>query len=163
MVTVSQVETTRSNLSKYLYRLSMYKIGAVVREIFVLFSSAEPPIFTNNLRQETLSEYNSVVKLSCEAIGIPTPNITWYRNAVDVSKITHHTRYSIEEGGTLVIKKLTMDDAGLFQCVATNEAGSDFLVTWLKVKGRKTRVAGSRVRAREICMYRFNVHCSWSV
>lgn len=94
----------------------------------------EPPLFTNNLRQETLAEYNSVVKLPCEAIGIPLPNITWYRNAVEITKITHHSRYFIEEGGTLVIKKLNIEDSGLFQCIASNDAGSDFLVTWLKVK-----------------------------
>lgn len=41
----------------------------------------------------------------------------------------------MEEGGTLVIKKLSIEDSGLYQCVASNEAGSDSLVTWLKVKG----------------------------
>lgn len=34
-----------------------------------------------------------------------------------------------------MIRKLNMEDSGLFQCVATNDAGTDYLVTWLKVKG----------------------------
>lgn len=44
-------------------------------------------------------------------------------------------RYSVDEGGTLIIKNLNMEDSGLFQCIATNDAGTDSIVTWLKVKG----------------------------
>lgn len=45
-------------------------------------------------------------------------------------------RYSVEEDGTLVIKKLNIEDSGMFQCEAENEAGSDSISTWLKVKSK---------------------------
>lgn len=45
-------------------------------------------------------------------------------------------RYSVEEDGTLIIRKLRMEDSGMWQCVATNEAGSESTSTWLKVKSK---------------------------
>lgn len=45
-------------------------------------------------------------------------------------------RYTVEEDGTLVIKKLNIEDSGMFQCEAENEAGSDSISTWLKVKSK---------------------------
>ncbi|XP_039293021.1 protein sidekick isoform X1 [Nilaparvata lugens] len=94
----------------------------------------ESPSFVTILRPETLVEYGALVKLPCEAIGVPAPNITWLRNTYDVTLMPNSDRYQIEEDGTLIIKKLKMDDTGMFQCVATNEAGSDSITTWLKVK-----------------------------
>jgi len=29
---------------------------------------------------ETLGEYGSTVRISCDTIGVPQPTITWYRN-----------------------------------------------------------------------------------
>lgn len=40
----------------------------------------------------------------------------------------------IEEDNTLIIKKLRMDDSGMYQCWARNNAGEDSISTWLKVK-----------------------------
>jgi protein sidekick len=45
-------------------------------------------------------------------------------------------RYSVIEDGSLVIRKLRMEDSGMFQCLAANEAGEDSLYTWLKVKSK---------------------------
>jgi len=47
-------------------------------------------------------------------------------------------RYTVEEDGTLVIKKLNIEDSGMFQCEAENEAGTDSISTWLKVKSKYT-------------------------
>jgi len=47
-------------------------------------------------------------------------------------------RYIVEEDGTLVIKKLNIEDSGMFQCEAENEAGTDSISTWLKVKSKYT-------------------------
>lgn len=52
---------------------------------------------------------------------------------------TFYHRYTVEEDGTLVIKKLNIEDSGMFQCEAENEAGSDSISTWLKVKSKFTQ------------------------
>lgn len=40
----------------------------------------------------------------------------------------------MKEDGSLVINRLTMDYAGMFQCLASNDAGESSSYTWLKVK-----------------------------
>lgn len=45
-------------------------------------------------------------------------------------------RYSVIEDGSLMIKKLRMEDSGMFQCLAANEAGEESVYTWLKVKSK---------------------------
>lgn len=93
----------------------------------------EKPSFTSSLRAETLGEYGSTVTLPCEAVGVQTPNISWYRNAESVDQLPQE-RYSVVEGGSLIIRKLRVEDQGVYQCLAENEAGEDSAYTWLKVK-----------------------------
>lgn len=45
-------------------------------------------------------------------------------------------RYVVQEDNSLVIKKLSMDDSAMFQCLASNEAGEKTSYTWLKVKSK---------------------------
>lgn len=40
----------------------------------------------------------------------------------------------MEVDGGLVVKKLQMEDSGMFQCFATNGAGEESLNLWLRVK-----------------------------
>ena len=49
-------------------------------------------------------------------------------------------RYSVIEGGSLEIRKLRMEDSGMFQCLAANEAGEDSVYTWLKVKSKTLNI-----------------------
>ena len=49
-------------------------------------------------------------------------------------------RYSVIEDGSLVIRKLRMEDSGMFQCLAANEAGEDSVYTWLKVKSKTLNI-----------------------
>ncbi|XP_033229948.1 protein sidekick isoform X4 [Belonocnema kinseyi] len=93
----------------------------------------EKPSFVNELKRETLSEYGSTVTLPCEAEGVPLPKISWYRNAESVEYLLG-TRYHLEEDGSLTIKKLTMEDSGMFQCLASNEAGEASSYTWIRAK-----------------------------
>ncbi|XP_049831894.1 protein sidekick isoform X2 [Schistocerca gregaria] len=93
----------------------------------------EKPSFATNLRTETLGEYGATISIPCEAFGVPMPNIVWFRNTEKVDSIPGN-KYTVVEDGSLVIKKLTMEDSGMFQCLAANEAGEDSAYTWLKVK-----------------------------
>ncbi|XP_048507645.1 protein sidekick isoform X4 [Athalia rosae] len=93
----------------------------------------EKPTFITELKREILGEYGSMVSIPCDAVGIPTPKISWFRNAEPVDKLLG-TRYDMEEDGSLVIRKLSMEDSGMFQCLATNKAGEASVYTWLKAK-----------------------------
>lgn len=41
----------------------------------------EKPKFVSNSKTETLGDYGSQINLPCDVVGIPPPNITWYKDA----------------------------------------------------------------------------------
>ncbi|KAJ8914572.1 hypothetical protein NQ315_010036 [Exocentrus adspersus] len=92
----------------------------------------EKPRFFSNAKPETLGEYGSPVSLPCDVLGIPKPNVTWYRNTKELD--LDEKRYVVQEDNSLLIKKLLMSDNGMYQCFARNEAGESSLSTWLRVK-----------------------------
>lgn len=50
----------------------------------------EKPKFVSNAKTETLGDYGSQINLPCDVVGIPKPNVTWYKNArrIDIKKQT---------------------------------------------------------------------------
>lgn len=86
------------------------------------------------MRVETLGEFGSSQTLPCEASGIPTPNVTWFRNSLPLPLSS--SQYSVREDGALLIRTVGIVDTGMFQCVAANAAGEDSQYTWLKVKSK---------------------------
>ncbi|XP_062701371.1 protein sidekick isoform X4 [Aedes albopictus] len=92
----------------------------------------EPPSFFTPFRTETLGDYGSKTVLPCDVIGEPVPYVTWFRNAEGLDLSTD--RYTVQDDHSLVIKKLSMEDSAMFQCLASNEAGEKSSYTWLKVK-----------------------------
>lgn len=59
------------------------------------------------------------VHFSCEAHGNPTPNITWYHNAVRI----HPSARRSHSGNKLRIGGVTREDSGLYQCLVNNNVG----------------------------------------
>ncbi|XP_031349288.1 protein sidekick isoform X2 [Photinus pyralis] len=102
----------------------------------------EKPTFISDMKTETLGDYGTRINLPCDSVGIPKPNVTWYRN---VEELRTDSRYIIEEDNSLVIKRLIMEDSGMYQCFARNDAGESSMSTWLKVKTRATRSIGPKI------------------
>ncbi|XP_028832580.1 MAM domain-containing glycosylphosphatidylinositol anchor protein 2 [Denticeps clupeoides] len=50
--------------------------------------------------------------------GEPTPTLTWVRNAEGLPK------NSVLKGGTLTLRSITVEDSGVFSCVASNNVGN---------------------------------------
>lgn len=42
----------------------------------------------------------------------------------------------MQDDNSLLIKKLSMDDSAMFQCLASNGAGEKSSYTWLRVKSK---------------------------
>ncbi|XP_034937975.1 protein sidekick isoform X2 [Chelonus insularis] len=93
----------------------------------------EKPTFVNDLKRETHGDYGSTVVIPCDVVGVPTPKISWYHNAESIDPFIG-SRYKVGDDGSLIIDRLTMDYAGIFQCLASNDAGESSSYTWLKVK-----------------------------
>ncbi|KAL5276641.1 SDK2 family protein [Megaselia abdita] len=92
----------------------------------------DPPTFFTPMRAETLGEYGNQVILPCDVVGIPAPKVTWYKNAQKVD--LNGERYTMNEDNSLVIKRMTMDDSAMFQCLASNDVGEKSSYTWIRVK-----------------------------
>ncbi|BES97569.1 Immunoglobulin V-set domain [Nesidiocoris tenuis] len=132
--TLSLVSANLTHTGQYTCQASLRSAGYPAVKATANVAVSEVPSFVGNMRPETLAEYGSTVVLPCEAIGVPAPNITWLCNGYNVMTLPQSEKYRIEEDGSLVIKKLKVEDTGMLQCVASNEAGSESVATWLKVK-----------------------------
>lgn len=71
------------------------------------------------------------VSLKCRASGHPTPDIVWMQNSIKVP--LDSPRYHLMNDGTLKIKDVNADLAGMYECMAQNVLG--------ETKSRQVRMA----------------------
>ncbi|KAJ2947220.1 hypothetical protein O0L34_g16929 [Tuta absoluta] len=79
----------------------------------------------------------STVRFNCTATGKPEPNVTWYKDGKPLAMAGRvNLRKSIDGLRTeLVISGVTSDDAGVYQCFATNPTSTDSFWAMLNVTG----------------------------
>ncbi|XP_046962544.1 obscurin isoform X5 [Vanessa cardui] len=107
-----------------------------VRKVF------QPPRFTQKFTDlQQLPTFDA--KFPARVIGLPTPEITWYKNG---SPLKASDKYSIKRDGDaccLYVRDITQEDAGQYKCVAKNKEGEDSCEAVLEVVdkiGRKQKV-----------------------
>jgi hypothetical protein len=86
-------------------------------------------------RQEEATQ-GSYKRFECQVTGIPQPEVTWYKDDVE---ITHDPRFHISlQNGVVscLIRGLNPDDAGCYTCRAENSEGSALTAAFLTVRGR---------------------------
>lgn len=66
----------------------------------------------------------ATITLDCVANGNPKPQIKWLRNGDDINTSDLDTRYRIVGTGSLQIKSINENDAGNYQCRASNSMDS---------------------------------------
>ncbi|XP_029998455.1 protein turtle homolog A isoform X2 [Sphaeramia orbicularis] len=90
----------------------------------------DPPSFHVLPRPEYLQEVGRELMIPCEAIGDPTPNITW-------SKIgsTPRSPYTVLANGSLLLQPLSKDHHGGWECLATNRVATVSAGTVVMVLG----------------------------
>ncbi|XP_077190805.1 contactin-2 isoform X2 [Paroedura picta] len=76
------------------------------------------------------ADIGSDLHWSCAASGKPRPTIKWLRNG---QPLTSQNRIEVN-GGDLRILKLTMEDSGMYQCVADNKHGTVYASAELYVQ-----------------------------
>ncbi|XP_076293127.1 neogenin protein frazzled isoform X1 [Lasioglossum baleicum] len=79
-----------------------------------------PPRFIKKPEDKVASE-NQDLEFECEIYGKPEPKISWLKNG---ERITFNAYWQIINGSYLRINGLLKIDAGIFQCIGTNSAGS---------------------------------------
>ncbi|KAM5147900.1 hemicentin-1 [Mantella aurantiaca] len=73
---------------------------------------------------------NNSITLPCEALGTPSPTITWQKEGVGIKT---GGRYVMFSNGTLNIAYVTQKDGGTYTCIAQNSAGTALGKVKLKV------------------------------
>lgn len=96
---------------------------------------AYPPRITHRPSRSMLARTGTVVRLSCRALGVPPPQITW--------EMPGHPRLSgtkwgnalelVSEPGTLVLRHPQVQDSGIYKCTARNSLGIDSAATFVRV------------------------------
>uniref|UniRef100_A0A3B4XL25 Hemicentin-1-like n=1 Tax=Seriola lalandi dorsalis TaxID=1841481 RepID=A0A3B4XL25_SERLL len=71
--------------------------------------------------------------LPCEVQGLPRPSITWQREGVPIA--AGH-RLAVLSNGALKFSRVTLGDAGTYQCLAKNDAGVAVGRTKLVLQGK---------------------------
>ncbi|TRY90328.1 hypothetical protein DNTS_015224 [Danionella cerebrum] len=83
-----------------------------------------PPVFHISLKDHVLLEGNPVT-LSCLAAGCPEPNISWLKDRKPLEIHDGMNLMACPDGRQLLmITKISTKDAGIYECVATNNLAS---------------------------------------
>ncbi|XP_043661413.1 protein sidekick isoform X6 [Drosophila teissieri] len=132
--TLALLQVNSSHSGEYSCQVRLRSGGYPAVSASARLQILEPPLFFTPMRAETFGEFGGQVQLACDVVGEPTPQVKWFRNAESVDAHIESGRYTLSTDNTLVIKKLILDDAAMFQCLAINEAGENSASTWLRVK-----------------------------
>lgn len=123
--------------------LKTYKIEFLFLKAFSLIkiTSAYPSIKTEpgflDTTEEVYALDNEDATLECFFTGHPTPKITWMQDD-DVLSSDDHFIISVDpEAGkaTLLVKGVTYDDIGEYECIAVNDKGYADCRLYLDVAG----------------------------
>ncbi|XP_046867554.1 protein sidekick, partial [Drosophila willistoni] len=132
--TLALLQANSSHSGEYTCQVRLRSGGYDTVSASAKIQILEPPAFFTPTRAETYGDFGGQVQLPCDVVGEPAPQVQWYRNAESVESQIKNGRYSLSADNTLIIKKLSLDDAAMFQCLAINEAGENSASTWLRVK-----------------------------
>ncbi|XP_040898933.1 alpha-protein kinase 3 isoform X2 [Toxotes jaculatrix] len=83
------------------------------------------PSFETTLKSKAVSE-NCNVKFSCVVTGYPIPNVTWYKDDMQLDRYCGLPKYEIFRNGqnhSLHIYNCTVEDAAIYQASAINSKG----------------------------------------
>lgn len=84
-----------------------------------------PPVISDELVDpEPRIIKGQTATLDCPVYGIPFPNITWFRDGLDLLTSDHRIKV-IDNGLQLQILSAMEADTGKYMCVAENPAGVD--------------------------------------
>ncbi|XP_069163060.1 hemicentin-1 isoform X2 [Procambarus clarkii] len=96
-----------------------------------------PRVTSQHLSEIPLVVEGDGVTINCPVDAVPLPTITWFKDGLSIFSTKDRadmTHIIVEDNGrTLHILEATVDDKGIYQCVAKNDAGETELLFPLEV------------------------------
>ncbi|KAM7337833.1 hypothetical protein ACRRTK_003952 [Alexandromys fortis] len=89
-----------------------------VKHVTYMVNVLEHASISKGLQDQKVS-LGATVHFTCDVHGNPAPNRTWFHNAQPIRPSPRH----LAEGNGLKITGVTVEDSGLYQCVADNGIG----------------------------------------
>ena len=108
----------------------MMNICTVCRKAFCILFVVIPSI-ENSLNNEIRNQEDDVT-FSCQSVGEPVPDISWYFNGVIINVSDNSSKYMIVSRSlnitttenTLTVYNVTSSDVGTYTCNSSNIIGS---------------------------------------
>uniref|UniRef100_A0ABM5FWT8 receptor protein-tyrosine kinase n=1 Tax=Pogona vitticeps TaxID=103695 RepID=A0ABM5FWT8_9SAUR len=111
---------------------NMYTGEDVRQEKDVTVRAQEAPYLLRNLTDQVINTSHSV-SLECHVYGVPEPQISWYKNN---EQIQQEPGIILGPGSqSLLIERVQEDDAGHYQCVASNLKGTVESSAYVTIQG----------------------------
>uniref|UniRef100_A0A3Q3L4X2 Uncharacterized protein n=1 Tax=Mastacembelus armatus TaxID=205130 RepID=A0A3Q3L4X2_9TELE len=99
------------------------KAGEARREYNIVVQA--PPVISGTSRlQEVTVVLGQEVEFQCKVSGHPAPRVEWSRDGEVLSRDGDPHVEFLEEGQVLKVKSVRLRDQGLYQCLASNNAGT---------------------------------------
>ena len=132
----------RKDDSDFYYCAASNLLGRVEKKTLLVVVS--PPRFTVKPPAKVVAWVGSILILNCSATGDPQPVLTWKKQGGQLP-----VGRTQQINGNLVIRSVTVNDKGIYSCVATN-AGvfNSEADTFIEVKGK------SEGKTREYVLFR---------
>ncbi|XP_056317514.1 titin homolog isoform X2 [Danio aesculapii] len=122
----SYLSSVRSESSYAGHRLSQFKPSrSTLCSVMAQLTEEIQPTFESTLKSKAVSEETNV-KFSCVVSGYPVPEVTWYKDDIQLDRYCGLPKYEIsrdDKTHTLQIYNCTLDDAAIYQASAQNSRG----------------------------------------
>ena len=78
---------------------------------------------------------STTVLLECNAVGTPTPTISWFKDSVPLPS-SSYPRTSIAPNNSIIVTSVMMIDEGVYVCQASNTGGTESATVTLNVNSK---------------------------
>ncbi|XP_061672486.1 hemicentin-1 [Syngnathoides biaculeatus] len=108
------------------------------RREYRIVVQAPPVISGTSKRQEVTAILGQEVEFQCRVSGRPAPRVEWSRDGEVLSREGDPHVEFLEDGQVLKVKSVRLRDQGLYQCLASNNAGTQMRQFRLTVQAPPT-------------------------